>query len=198
MQELDETFWSSRYQNGATGWDIGHASPPLYQYLCQIDTKTIEVLVPGAGNAHEVAVGWTLGFTKIHLLDISYQPIRDFLAKHPEFPETQVHHQDFFDHNGKYDLILEQTFFCALVPRLREAYAKKMHGLLKPGGRLVGVLFDREFGFEGPPFGGTAAEYLTYFQPYFGIEKFEPCYNSIQERAGSELFINLRKSDVQD
>jgi methyl halide transferase len=198
MHNLDESFWTSKYIAGYTGWDIGSASPPLYQYLCQIDFRTVSILVPGAGNAHEVASGWNLGLLDIHLLDISDAPIKKFLETNPTFPRHQVHHEDFFLHQGAYDLILEQTFFCALAPNLREAYAKKMFDLLKPGGRLVGVLFDREFPYPGPPFGGSKEEYMAYFEPYFEIEKFELCYNSIPARKGTELFIKLRKSDIQD
>lgn len=196
MQNLDENFWSSRYQSGYTGWDIGSPSPPLYQYLCQLHTKTQSILVPGAGNAYEIKAAWDLGFLNIHLLDISIFPINKFLENNPSFPVDQVHHQDFFEHKGRYDLILEQTFFCALDPNLRLRYAQKMQQLLNPGGRLVGVLFDRQFSLLGPPFGGTASEYQTYFEPFFEFEKFESCYNSIPERKGSELFINLRKLDV--
>lgn len=198
MQNLDESFWSSRYQNGYTGWDIGSPSPPLYQYLCQLENKNITVLVPGAGNAHEVAAAWDLGFRNLHLLDISIFPINKFLENNPAFPEDQVHHQDFFSHEGEYDLVLEQTFFCAIDPALRAHYAIKMNQLLKPGGRLVGVLFERFFGAQGPPFGGSEEEYKEYFKPYFQIDKFEPCYNSIPQRMGHELFINLRKLDIKD
>lgn len=193
MLQLDENFWSDRYQKGYTGWDIGSPSPPLYQYLCQIDTKTIDVLVPGAGNAYEIVAGVEIGFLNIHLLDISAVPIRLFLEKYPLFPKDQVHHQNFFEHSGSYDLILEQTFFCALDPKLRQRYAEKMYELLKPGGRVVGVLFDREFTQTGPPFGGSSKEYQVYFEPFFELEKFEPCYNSIPARMGSELFINMKK-----
>lgn len=198
MLNLNESFWSSRYQNGYVGWDIGSPSPPLYQYLCQLNTKTISILVPGAGNAYEVAAAWTLGFTNIHLLDISQLPINIFLEKNPLFPVSQVFHQDFFEHQGTYDLILEQTFFCAIDPELRSAYVKKMHSLLKPKGKLVGVLFDRKFSIDGPPFGGTLSEYQALFKHYFDLEIFEPCYNSIHQRWGSELFIKLRKLDIQD
>ncbi len=69
MHNLDESFWTSKYIAGYTGWDIGSASPPLYQYLCQIDFRTVSILVPGAGNAHEVASGWNLGLLDIHLLE---------------------------------------------------------------------------------------------------------------------------------
>jgi methyl halide transferase len=195
MQNLNENYWSSMYQSGTTGWDIGSPSPPLYQYLCQIDTKTLDVLVPGAGNGYEIASAWDLGFNNIHLLDISSLPIKQFLENNPSFPPEHTHHQDFFEHEGRYDLILEQTFFCALDPELRPDYAKKVHELLKPGGRLVGVLFEREFNQTGPPFGGRREEYRGYFEPYFKFGKFEPCYNSIPERMGSELFINLEKSE---
>lgn len=197
MLNLDEEFWTFRYENGYTGWDLGAPSPPLYQYLCQIASKEIEVLIPGGGNAHEVAAAFDLGFKNVHLLDISSVPILQFLKRNPSFPESQVHHQDFFKHEGKYDLILEQTFFCAIDPDFRPVYATKMFDLLKPGGKLVGVLFDREF-VGGPPFGGNAQEYESYFLPYFQIEKFEPCYNSVRPRQGSELFMILKKSDVQD
>ena len=193
MQNLNEGFWSSRYKSGLVGWDLGTPSPPLYQYLCQLDTKTIAVLVPGAGNAHEITAAWDLGFQNIHLLDFSLLPINNFLKKNPVFPKDQIHHQNFFEHSGSYDLILEQTFFCALDPGLRPKYAEKMFELLKPEGRVVGVLFDRSFSHVGPPFGGSSTEYRAYFEPFFKLEKFEPCYNSIPARMGSELFINMKK-----
>ncbi|MDX5339170.1 MAG: TPMT family class I SAM-dependent methyltransferase [Cyclobacteriaceae bacterium] len=193
MVDLDENFWTRRYEDGYTGWDIGSVSRPIDQYLCQIENKNLEVLVPGGGNAYEVAKAWDLGFSKVHLLDISEFPIKNFLERNPGFPQEQIHHEDFFEHQGNYDLILEQTFFCALDPKLRNSYAQKIHQLLKPGGRLVGVLFDREFMAQGPPFGGSAEEYQNYFKPFFKFQAFEKCYNSIPPRQGSELWINLQK-----
>lgn len=196
MVDLDENFWTTRYQQGYTGWDIGSVSNPIDQYLCQIENKNIRVLVAGGGNAYEVAAAWGLGITNVHLLDISAYPIKKFLERNPTFPVSQTHHEDFFEHQGEYDLILEQTFFCALNPNLRAKYAQKMSELLKPGGRLVGVLFSVEFAKEGPPYGGSAEEYLKYFSPYFDFHSYEPCRNSIPQRAGNELWINLRKSTI--
>ena len=87
---------------------------------------------------------------------------------------------------------VEQTFFCALNPAERPAYAKKMSELLVPGGKVAGVLFDAEFE-GGPPFGGNREEYSRYFVPFFKIKTLERCYNSIKPRAGRELFMILEK-----
>jgi SAM-dependent methyltransferase len=96
---------------------------------------------------------------------------------------------DFFEHKGQYDLILEQTFFCALDPSFRSKYVEHMHQLLKPAGNLVGVLFNKEFE-GGPPFGGSKEEYEQLFSKHLHIKKMEPCYNSIPPRKGSELFFS--------
>lgn len=150
MAFLDKDYWTERYSKGKTGWDLGFASPPLVQYLDQIQNKNIEVIVPGAGSGFEAAYAWGAGFKNIHLLDFSSAPLLRFKASNPSFPTTQVHQQNFFDHVGSYDLILEQTFFCALDPSLRTNYVSKMQSLLKPAGKLAGVWFDREFDFDGP------------------------------------------------
>ena len=96
---------------------------------------------------------------------------------------------------GKYDLIVEQTFFCAIDPSLRTVYAEKMAKLLNPKGKLVGLLFDCNFD-GGPPFGGSKTEYITYFEPYFKFNFLEKCYNSISPRAGNELFICLENKNT--
>lgn len=96
-------------------------------------------------------------------------------------------------HDGQYDLILEQTFFCALDPLLRTQYVQKVNALLKPNGKLVGVLFNRNFETNGPPFGGTEEEYKTLFSKDFHLHTLTLCYKSFTKRAGTELFINCRK-----
>jgi hypothetical protein len=68
-----------------------------------------------------------------------------------------------------------------------------MQKLLNSGGKLVGLLFNHKFSFEGPPFGGTHEEYSTLFRPFFDIVKMDVAYNSIKPRAGRELFIILQK-----
>lgn len=196
MAFLDKNYWTERYSIGKTGWDIGFASIPLVQYLDQIENKELRVLIPGAGRGYEAAYAWQNGFRNFHLLDFSSEPLAWFKSSNPKFPISNIHQEDFFLHIGEYDLILEQTFFCALDPSLREQYAVKMQSLLKPGGKLAGVWFDRVFDFNGPPFGGEAEEYRVLFEKYFVVKSLAPCYNSIPERLGSEVFMILENSKV--
>ncbi|MBI5915222.1 MAG: SAM-dependent methyltransferase, partial [Bacteroidetes bacterium] len=90
-----------------------------------------------------------------------------------------------------FDLMLEQTFFCAIPPSLRTDYVNKAAQLLPPGKTLAGLLFASHFGKPGPPFGGTEAEYRKLFSPHFFIEAMEMCKNSILPRTGNELFFQL-------
>lgn len=192
---LDEHYWSDRYHKQLIGWDVGRSTPPIQQYLDQISDKSLKVLIPGAGNAYEASYAFKTGFQQLFVLDISELPLQNFKTANPKFPSSQILHEDFFSHNGNYDLILEQTFFCALDPILRSKYVKKMYELLNPGGKLVGVLFNKQFEKQGPPFGGDKLAYEKLFQTHFKINVLENCYNSIPPRSGEEVFINFEKSD---
>lgn len=194
MQEikLDSKYWNNRYLNSQIGWDITSVSRPLKEYLDQVSNKKSSILIPGCGNAHEAIYATSIGYTDVHILDFAEYAINNFANKFVEFKKENIHLEDFFLHVGAYDLILEQTFFCAIEPSMRKLYAEKMYALLKRGGKLVGLLFDREFD-SGPPFGGCKEEYLEYFSPLFYVKVFEKSYNSIEARSGSELFIILEK-----
>ncbi len=189
---LDKDFWSKRYQSGETGWDLGEVSPPLKAYIDQLDNKNIRILIPGCGNSYEAEYLLEKGFTNISVIDIAPEPVHRLRAKFQTNPNIKIIQGDFFTHQGKYDLILEQTFFCALDPELRKNYSEAVKGLLASEGKLVGVLFNKEFEHQGPPFGGTNDEYRILFADAFEFRTFEPCYNSFPKRADSEVFIILK------
>lgn len=192
---FDQAFWSSKYQEGETGWDMGEVSPPIKAYIDQLDNKEISILIPGAGNAYEAAYLFEKGFVNVTVLDLAKEPLDNFKKRVPEFPNEKLIQQNFFDHKGRYDLIIEQTFFCALDPSLRMNYINKMKSLLKDNGKLVGLLFDFRLSDEGPPFGGDADAYSLAFQKEFNLKTLAPCYNSIKPRAGKELFIIFEKTN---
>lgn len=191
--EQEETYWTNRYKDQSTGWDIGYPSEPLKVYIDQLNDKDIRILLPGAGNAYEAEYLYAQGFTNVFVMDISPIPLKNFKDRNPNFPKDQLLETNFFEHKGEYDLILEQTFFCSFEPTKenRKMYGIKMAELLKAKGKLVGLWFDIplvEGNMDKRPFGGSKAEYLQYLSPYFSVKIFETCYNSIQPRTGQELF----------
>ncbi|HEX8515940.1 MAG TPA: methyltransferase domain-containing protein [Bacteroidia bacterium] len=193
MQEFDNKYWTERYINDDAPWDAGTITTPLKEYIDQLEDKKISILIPGAGNAYEAECFFNKGFKQVSVIDLSKEPLANLKQRLPEFPEENLIHGNFFDHHKTYDLIIEQTFFCAIDPSLRQRYAEKMHSLLNPGGKLAGVLFNDKLNNDKPPFGGSREEYVTYFEKYFELKTVEPCYNSIKPREGRELFVILIK-----
>lgn len=190
---LDQSYWEAQWQSQKIGWDIGYAAPAIVDYMAQYPNKNAAILIPGCGNAYEAAHLVANGFTNITLLDISPKAVDLLKEQFANVPQVKILCADFFEHEGKYDLIIEQTFFCAIPPNRRKEYAMKMASLLNENGRIIGVLFDRKFERQGPPFGGCPCEYKPIFDAHFTIKTMKECYNSIPPRASSEVFINLLK-----
>ena len=188
-----QQYWENRYQAHQTTWDAGGVTTPLRTYIDQLTDRAAKILIPGAGNGYEAEYLFTKGFTQVWVVDIAAAPLQNLATRCPDFPAVHLLHGDFFALDQTFDLILEQTFFCSFEPVHRPAYARTCARLLRPGGGLVGVLFDRPFTHEGPPFGGSREEYHPYFAPYFDFRHWATCYNSIPPRAGRELFMRLSK-----
>ncbi|WP_299899049.1 methyltransferase domain-containing protein [uncultured Aquimarina sp.] len=186
--KLDAAFWTQKYEQNQTGWDIGYVSTPIATYADQLKNKDLKILIPGCGNAYEAIYLHSKDFKNVYIVDFVKETLNQFQRNNPTFPKKHIIHNDFFEIEGKFDLIIEQTFFCALVPKQRREYVSKMRSLLKNKGKLVGVLFNRVFEQSGPPFGGTKQEYDSLFSSQFKIKTLENCYNSILPRKGSELF----------
>ena len=191
--ELNKDFWEKRYDNNQFGWDIGYPSTPLKEYFDQLTEKSIKILIPGAGHAYEAEYLFDQGFTNTSIIEYATQPIQTFKSKNPHFPTEQIFEEDFFDHEGTYDLIIEQTFLTSLPRNMRTQYSKKMNELLPKNGKLVGLVFNHEFGNEFPPYGGTPEEYKALFEPHFNFKTFEVSYNSIKPRKEREHFFILTK-----
>jgi thiopurine S-methyltransferase len=138
VEILDEKYWSSRYQSNQIGWDIGSVSNPIKQYCDQLVDKSIKILIPGAGNSHEAEYLINLGFENVFVCDLAIEPLLNLKTRCPKITEKNLLHCDFFELDSntfKFDLIIEQTFFCALDPSLREKYFQKMNSVLIKNGK---------------------------------------------------------------
>jgi len=195
---LDQNFWNQRWKSQQTGWDIGYASTPIVTFMDNYPNKDARILIPGCGNAYEAAYLLEKEFTNITLIDIAEFAIDNISKRFKGNPNIKIILGDFFEHQGQYDLMLEQTFFCALDPNMRPLYIKKANSILAEKGEIIGLLFGKHFESQGPPFGGLSEEYRPLFEPYFNIKTMELCYNSIPPRKGSEIFIRLEKKNIED
>lgn len=194
---LNSEYWDKRYLNNDSGWDLGVISPPLKCYFDQLKNKEINILIPGAGNAYEAEYLVNNGFENVYVCDFAEAPLKNLAKRCPNLKPSHLIFGNFFDlQNLKFDLIIEQTFFCAINTSLRASYFIQMHQLLHPNGKLVGLLFNDVLNEDKPPFGGNKEEYEDYFKGLFIPIVYETSYNSIKPRAGRELFINLKKIDT--
>lgn len=197
LPDLDAAYWQARYTDGRDGWDTRGITPPLRAYFDQLEVaQQPRILIPGAGRGYEAECLHRAGFQNVFVADFAPEPLAALAARVSDFPSEHLLQADFFGLPTvlPYDLIVEQTFFCAINPDLRPAYARQCAALLRPGGTLAGLLFDTDFGPKTePPFGGSREEYRGYFAPYFEFQHFEMAHNSIKPREGRELFICLKK-----
>jgi methyl halide transferase len=193
----DKNFWDSRYVKNQTGWDLGAVSMPLKAYFDQLTDKSLRILIPGGGNSYEAEYLLQQGFRNVTVVEISGVVVNRLKERLSDYLEQglTIIHQDFFEHSGQYDLIVEQTFFCALDPSLRPDYVQHMAALLSENGKLIGVLFDRNFE-GGPPFGGSSTEYRNLFSSRLNLLVLERCYNSEAPRMGTEVFLIAQKKQA--
>ncbi|MBL4651373.1 MAG: methyltransferase domain-containing protein [Flavobacteriales bacterium] len=189
--DLSSGFWNGRYLNNDTGWDMGGISTPIKEYINQLKNKNISILIPGGGNSYEAEYLHELGFKNVVVDDFSEQALTNINKRIPDFPKANLRQADFFSLTGKFDLIIEQTFFCAIDKSIRRKYAGQISNLLKENGKLVGLLFNAPLNTDKPPFGGNVKEYETYFSSLFNSIVIDNCYNSHPSRAGRELWINI-------
>ncbi|MCA0231295.1 MAG: TPMT family class I SAM-dependent methyltransferase [Bacteroidetes bacterium] len=188
---LNKNYWDERYLQDQTGWDIGYVSPPLKQFFDTLTNKHLRILIPGGGNSYEAVYLLEQGFKNVTVVDIS-EVVCQRLANNYGEKGLRVVCADFFEHSDTYDLIVEQTFFCAISPSLRGDYVHKMTELLSEDGVLAGLLFNRAFE-GGPPFGGSVAEYQALFDKAGFKVAFDLAPASIPPRAGSEVFFIAKR-----
>jgi methyl halide transferase len=195
LKKLDDAYWNGRYLEENTPWDLGEVSPALKSFIDSLTAKDQRVLIPGAGRGYEPIYMHRAGFTHIVVCDWSEAALKHLSEIEPSFPKDNLVCADFFELTGTFDLLLEQTFFCAIDPARRRDYVQKASELLRPGGTLAGLLFAQEFPLEGPPFGGTKQEYEALFSPGFHVGQLDLAENSVKPRAGNEVFVRfIRRS----
>ena len=195
-KEYSREDWQDHYDSNDLGWDLGQVAPPFVELWEKGKLPLCKVLVPGCGRGHEVIFLAENGFevTGIDFSEGAVTYLGNALKKRNL--KGRVLHQDFFSlddtHDGVYDLVIEQTFFCAISPRQRQDYVLKVSRMLKPGGMLVGLFYhtDKQ---GGPPYNTTREDIETHFSENFEIQELDKTSLSSEQRKGKEWLGILKK-----
>lgn len=190
------TNWEQRWQTKNTPWDLGTVTPALSEQLDRIP-KGATGLVPGCGAAYDLSAIATR-CKSVTGVDISGTAIEVAKSKVKEenvdFVLGNFFDYHLFDHH--FDFIFDYTFFCAIDMGMREEWGKRMSSLLKPGGKLLTLVFpiDETKAFdltaEGPPFPVSVAAYEKVLSCH-GIRKLSETASeaSVSPRREKELVV---------
>ncbi|MFQ5673281.1 MAG: methyltransferase domain-containing protein [Nitrospinales bacterium] len=188
--------WQKHYDTGDLRWDLGEVSPPFARLWREKKLRPGKTIVPGCGRGHEVVFFAERGFD---VTGVDFSPgavtcLTDALSQ--KGLRANVLLADFFEldsaHDSCYDLVLEQTFFCAIAPSARALYVETVHRLLQANGLLVALFYEtNEEG--GPPYHTGYADIPRLFSRHFAIEHLEKTPHSIERRRGREWLGILRK-----
>jgi len=192
--------WESMYRGGEDRWDLGGASPPLVAVLGRGEVSPPgRALVPGCGRGHDVRLLAERGFDAVGV-DFAPKAVAEGrrLIRAVGSKGARIERRDLFrlpaSWRGSFDLVFEQTSFCAIHPDRREDWIRSVHGALRPGGLLLGLFMTFRYE-EGPPFGTTREEIRHRFvkSGLFRLEGARVPLESTVARQGKEWLAFLRR-----
>ena len=191
------TCWDSKYKNNQAQWDINGPTPIIVDWFKKNPIKK-KIIVPGCGYGHDALYLATQGHD-VYAVDFSTQAINILKANAKERKiNLNILNEDYFKlekYYGMFDLFLEYTFFCAILPTERKKYIEVSSKLLNRNGLFVGILLplDKEIEEGGPPFGIELQDTIKLFQKYYHLVECKNSERSIKPRKGKEKFVLFEK-----
>ena len=188
-------FWSQRYEDEHTPWDLRTHHKAIDQVLPRIKLSKSKILVPGSGRGHDAAKLSKLGHQVVGL-DFSQKAVEESSTLYPEGPKFTTgdifNTDEILENHGEFDCIFEHTLFCAVNPSRRGQLVKSWKRLLRDQGCIFGV-FNVSCRRQGPPFGITEWELEELLEPHFTINMWGRLNEEESPRAGKELFVHAQK-----
>ena len=158
--------WEARFRAERTPWERPTLHPAFSVWRAAGTLAPCRILLPGAGRSGEPLALARDGFD-ITVVDsapsaVAVQRVRLQAAS----LSGQVHEADLLEWTAPspFDAIYDQTCLCALPPAVLPAYVARLHGWLRPGGRLF-ILFMQTGKEDGPPFDCPPAQMRDLFGP---------------------------------
>jgi SAM-dependent methyltransferase len=195
----DEKFWSAVYKDQPNpNWDLQGHSVVLRDILAQLKLPRSRILILGAGRGHDAAFLAQQGHL-VTAVDISPEAESQFREKYGNIRNVTYLVQDFFTLPSKmheaYDVVFEQTCFCAIDPLKRNELIKIWRRVLVEEGHLLGIFFMQEPKM-GPPFGSTEFELFQRMKKGWDFLYWTRWRNSIPDRVARELVVYAQKKPL--
>ncbi len=196
-------FWEEKYINNESNWDL-KAHNPVFEELIKSERfiKPGSMLIAGCGKGYDAVFAARAGYT-VTAVDFSSTAIecaRELAARREA--DISLVKQDIFSLGenfiGSYDTVYDYVTYCAIHPSRRKEYSRKLASFLKPGGRLVAILFPVEDRPGGPPFAVNPITFYEDISEYLQLEFSSKKINSVKPRKGREIlqiYIKAKKSD---
>ncbi|XWS60029.1 hypothetical protein CRYUN_Cryun08bG0173100 [Craigia yunnanensis] len=161
--------WEESWNQGVTPWDLGRPTPVILHLHHTGSLSMGRVLVPGCGTGYDVVAMACPGRYVVGL-DISKEAIKKAKQMSSSLPNADYFtflKADFFSWHptGFFDLIFDYTFFCAIEPDMRSAWAQQIQKFLKPDGELITLMFPMDDQAGGPPYKVSTADYEEVLHP---------------------------------
>ncbi|KAK9200475.1 hypothetical protein WN944_015673 [Citrus x changshan-huyou] len=172
--------WEKCWEEGLTPWDIGQPAPIIVHLHQSGALPKGRALVPGCGTGYDVVamasperyvVGLEISdiaikkaeeVTTVCKFQVStYRDVEMQLSSSlPNAKFVSFLKADFFTWcpTELFDLIFDYTFFCAIEPEMRAAWAQKIKDFLKPDGELITLMFPISDHVGGPPYKVSVSE----------------------------------------
>ncbi|CAA7396606.1 unnamed protein product [Spirodela intermedia] len=155
--------WERCWEEGLTPWDLGKPTPLIAHLVQTGDLPLGRALVPGCGSGHDVVA---MAGPERHVVgvDISVSAIQKACEMTSALPNKEHFTflaEDFFawQPTELFDLIFDYTFFCAIDPSMRSAWADRIGDLLKPDGELITLMYPMDEFDGGPPYAVSVSDY---------------------------------------
>lgn len=206
-------WWSELYRTGDTRWDSGGPHHLMDLLIPPMKLTRLRVLVLGCGAGHDAA-WWEKRGHIVTGVDFSDEALSRARELYGESETLRWVKGDVFqlpqNWTSRFDVIFENTMFCAVPPERREDLVRTWWRLLSPRGRVVGfaLVMDKLF---GPPYGTSEwelrqrlleapARSANRTASHLRRPRFHPLLwkreqNSVEKRLGHELFFAVERAD---
>lgn len=184
-------FWTDIYKTGKMGWDLGEPATAFVDMVPRLKFPKSRILVLGSGYGHDAAYFAKLGHI-VTAVDFSQAALDGAQARYPDLT-INWHKADVFElpreWAGQFDLIIEQTCYCAIEPARRNSLLRAWMHMLQPQGQLLGVFFSMEKRNGEPPYGGSEWEVRERLKKNFQFLFWGRWHKSPPNRAGKEFLV---------